>query len=98
MACVFVRWHGGANYSESYAEDTEHFRSMRAAQDALFKRYSHGWQPVDFHYVHKSPESVAVPCVDMTSRMDLYSGPTDMAEFIGRIEFGPRGAVRVTWS
>lgn len=70
---VWTIWHGGGNYSRSDIEDVETWPSI---EDALTeadnrKRVGHHFA-CDFAYAHKEPQRALTPCVDESSRVEVF--------------------------
>jgi hypothetical protein len=102
-------WHGGVNYTHGYAEDAESFTSIRDAAETMRERRNRGyWQSQTFRYVFREREDALTPCAhdDNSGYVDLFrvgpeDGPEDIRNAIYsgcpdyRIEFGPRGGIRI---
>ena len=99
-------WFGGSSYAPSYMSDhAEYFPSLEAAKRELGRRYM-GWAEIRRIYfgrhdclarISEDREFTRTPAVDESCFMDLdplYSYGT-YGEFSKRIEFGPRGGMRV---
>lgn len=99
-------WNGGYSYAPSWmTDDAEYFPSLDSAKREFGRRYM-GWaeiRPVVWAEDSvtviglKDREDTRTPAVDESCYMDLYPLWDDgtYGELARRIEYGPRGGMRV---
>lgn len=92
---VYVDWYGGSSYAVGGPEYREVFPSLKAAGEAFWSRYQHGYAyRQTFVALDGTVTEAFTPCVDMESVMHIHATPdSDYPDRV--IRFGPRGGIRM---